>query len=55
MSVTEAQRLQFLSVLAHTTYCSDDVLKKLKELHGIDLTEQQLNEYIDKLKNVRGV
>jgi hypothetical protein len=53
--ITETQRLQFLSILAHTTYNSEEVLKKLKELHGIDLTKQQLDEYINKLKNVRGV
>ena len=55
MIITETQRLQLLSILAHTTYNSEEVLKKAKELHGVDITKEQLNSYINKLKNVRGV
>jgi hypothetical protein len=52
--ITEAQRLQMLSILAHTTTNSDEVLKKAKELYGIELTKQQLDDYINNLRKVRG-
>jgi hypothetical protein len=53
--VTEIQRLQLLAILSYSTHNQATIIKKLKELHGIELTPQQLNEHINKLKQARGV
>jgi hypothetical protein len=55
MSVTEEQRLRFLALLTYAKHDPDTVIKKAKELHGVDITKEQMADAINNLKKVRGV
>lgn len=53
--ITEAQRLQMLSILAHSIGKEDEIIQKVKDQYGLELTKPQLKECINNLKQVRGI
>ena len=52
--VTELQRQQLLAILDNTGVSKEEIIRKAKEVNGVDLTPQQIDEAVRQLRRVRG-
>jgi hypothetical protein len=52
--VTELQRQQLLAILDNAGVNKQDIIRKAKETHGVELTPQQIDAAIKQLRQVRG-